>query len=337
MSYISLPFGLVRKEKKITLDLPKNYGASQYIKRLSYIRNEDPIFKKSIIDIVNNRSDLRKFLLATSDYGKNIQENNNAVVTDGKFNQAVVHRALDQKNKVVFESLIKKFDIQNPIIGNLLSQVNANKISDTKVKQLFGQAKDEELQARLNRLRKIIDRSDDDDNNNNNNNNNNFDDSDDNNNNVGGEELRRRYSNLRRPIIPSNDNNEEELFCRYNNLKAVLNNDEELLRRYNDLRTPLFQDIPPSPLLPLKRPNIEKDYDDAFLPPQTSTVEALKTDFDRTITNLIDKPNNIIEMVPKNKILINMIFTYLNNSESSFQRQRMAVLVGILVKKTIKK
>ena len=104
----------------------------------------------------------------------------------------------------------KKVDIQNAIIGNLLSQVNANKIYDAKVKQLLGQAKDEELQARLDRLRKRIDKSDDDDNNNNNNNNINSDDSDDNNN-VGGEELRRRYSNLRRPIIPSNDNNEEEL------------------------------------------------------------------------------------------------------------------------------
>ena len=48
----------------------------------------------------------------------------------------------------------KKIDIQNPIIGNLLSQVNANKISDAKVKQLLGQAKDEELQARLDRLRR---------------------------------------------------------------------------------------------------------------------------------------------------------------------------------------
>ena len=74
MSYISLLFDLVRKEKKITLDLPKSYGASQYIRRLPYIRNEDPNFKNSVIDIVNNRSDLRKFLLATSDYRKNIQE-----------------------------------------------------------------------------------------------------------------------------------------------------------------------------------------------------------------------------------------------------------------------
>ena len=93
MSYISLLFDLVRKEKKITIDLPKSYGASQYIRRLPYIRNEDPNFKNSIIDIVNSRSDFRKFLLTTSDYGKNIHENFNAVLADGKFNQVVVRRA----------------------------------------------------------------------------------------------------------------------------------------------------------------------------------------------------------------------------------------------------
>ena len=70
---------------------------------------------------------------------------------------------------------------------------------------------------RLNQIgqqRKRIDKIDDDDdnsNNNNDNNNINFDDSDDDDdddddNNVGGEKLRRKYSNLRRPIIPSNDN-----------------------------------------------------------------------------------------------------------------------------------
>ena len=53
--------------------------------------------------------------------------------------------------------------------------------------------------------------------------------------------------------------------------------------------------------MPLKRPDIEKDYDDTFLPPQTATVEGLKADFDSPITNLIDKANNIIEMVPKNE------------------------------------
>ena len=91
-----MPFGVVRKEKKIKLDSPKNCRTSQYIRTLPYVRNEDPNFKNSIIDIVNNRSDLRKFLLATRDYAKNCHKNINAVVADGKFNQAVVRRALDQ-------------------------------------------------------------------------------------------------------------------------------------------------------------------------------------------------------------------------------------------------
>ena len=220
MSYISLPFGLVRKKKKINLDLPKNYGASQYMRRLRNTRNEDPNFKNSIIDIVNNKSDLRKFLLAASNYGENIQKNFNTVVADGKCNQAVVRRVLDQKDKGAFESPIplsvmfkdeKTFDIQNPIIRNLLSQANGNKINGAKVKQVLGQAKNEELQARLDRLRKRIDKNDEDDNIN-------FNDGDDDDNNAGGEELRRRYSNLRRPIIPSNDNNDEELLRRCNDL-----------------------------------------------------------------------------------------------------------------------
>ena len=139
MSYLSLNFGLIRKEENIKVDLPKIYGASQYIKRLPYISREDLNFQNSIIDIVNNRSDLRKCLLATSDYGRNIQENINSLVDGGKFNQAVVRRVLDEKNKGVFESPTplratfkdaKKFDIENPILGNLLPQVIANQVND---------------------------------------------------------------------------------------------------------------------------------------------------------------------------------------------------------------
>ena len=44
MSYLSLPFGLIRKEEKVKLDLPRNYGASQYIKSVPYISREDPSF-----------------------------------------------------------------------------------------------------------------------------------------------------------------------------------------------------------------------------------------------------------------------------------------------------
>ena len=133
MSQIQLPYGLARKSKKIKLKTPKNYGASQYIARLAYLGNgHDPKFQNDAIDIVNSRADLRKFLLVTSDYGKNIQENINSVVTDGRFNNVALRHLLNEKDKCVFKSQnplsvtfkgANKLDIQNPVVGNLLSQV----------------------------------------------------------------------------------------------------------------------------------------------------------------------------------------------------------------------
>ena len=45
MSYIQLPYGVVNKEKQ-KLNLPKNYGASQYFNKLPYLSNTgDPEFQ----------------------------------------------------------------------------------------------------------------------------------------------------------------------------------------------------------------------------------------------------------------------------------------------------
>ena len=60
MSFVSLPFGLIQEDKHIKLNLPKNYAASQYIKCLPYVKNEDTHFQNKIIDLVNNRTDLNK-------------------------------------------------------------------------------------------------------------------------------------------------------------------------------------------------------------------------------------------------------------------------------------
>ena len=85
------------------------------------------------------------------------------------------------------------------------------KIGHAKVKQLLVQAKDEELQGRLDRLRKIIDKIYDVDNNNNNNNddnnnnNINFYDRNDNDSNVGGEELSSRYRTSRHRLTMLNN------------------------------------------------------------------------------------------------------------------------------------
>ena len=71
MSYIKLPYGLVKKSKQIQFNLPKNYEESQYIKRLPYISNKGPDFNNKVLDLLRNQKDLKKCLLATCDYVMN--------------------------------------------------------------------------------------------------------------------------------------------------------------------------------------------------------------------------------------------------------------------------
>ena len=98
-----LAFELIQKEKQIKLDLPKNYAASQFIKRLPYIEKKDTDFQNKIIDLVNNYIDLQKYLHVTSGYGDFIQEKINTNVDDGEYNHAMVRRALDEKKQRIFK------------------------------------------------------------------------------------------------------------------------------------------------------------------------------------------------------------------------------------------
>ena len=85
----------------------KNYEGSQYIKRLPYIRDKESQFDNSIINVIQNCNDLKKQLLATSDYGKELQEDLNAVVSyDERFNNVIVRHALDGKDASVIKTLI---------------------------------------------------------------------------------------------------------------------------------------------------------------------------------------------------------------------------------------
>ena len=58
-----------------------------------------------MINLIKNRDDLKRWLLATSDYGNEIQENLNAVVGhDGKFTNSIVRHALDLKDDPIFRN-----------------------------------------------------------------------------------------------------------------------------------------------------------------------------------------------------------------------------------------
>ena len=54
ISYIQLPYGLVKKSKQTQFNLPRNYEESQYIKRLPYITNKDPDFNNKVLDLLIN-------------------------------------------------------------------------------------------------------------------------------------------------------------------------------------------------------------------------------------------------------------------------------------------
>ena len=106
MSYIQLPYGLLRNEKELQFNLPKLHEESQYTKRLPYIRDKGSQFENSIINVIQNRNDLKKWLLATSDYGRELQEDLNAVVGyDENFNNAIVRHALDRKDASFMQTL----------------------------------------------------------------------------------------------------------------------------------------------------------------------------------------------------------------------------------------
>ena len=80
-------------------------------------------------------NDLKKWLLATSDYGNEIQEDLNAIVGyDEKFTNAIETHSLDRKDESIFRNPntinvmfhdMKKFDLVNSVIGKLASQVRA--------------------------------------------------------------------------------------------------------------------------------------------------------------------------------------------------------------------
>ena len=128
-------------------NLNREYKESQYIKRLPYIHDKGPEFSNSIINIIKNRDDLKKWLLASSDFGQELQEDFNAVVGyNAKFNNAIVRHALDTKNAGIIQDPnplnltfrdVKKIDLQNPVLGKTATQVQACKLTDEQLTKKF--------------------------------------------------------------------------------------------------------------------------------------------------------------------------------------------------------
>ena len=96
-----------------------------------------------MINLIKNRGDLKKLLLATGEYGNEIEDDLNAIVGyDEKFNNAIVRHSLDLKDcipnpiNVTFHDM-KKFDLVNSVIGKLATQVKASKLTDYQLTKKF--------------------------------------------------------------------------------------------------------------------------------------------------------------------------------------------------------
>ena len=146
-----MPYGFVKNNKQIQFNLPSDFEELQFYKEVSFISYESP-----------------------SDYGNEKQEDLNAIVGyDEKFNNAIVRHALDRKDEAIFRNPnpvnvtfhdMKKFDLVNPVIGKLASQVRASKLTDYELtKKLLEQGEIDKLQLKLDALKHGINKDDDDD------------------------------------------------------------------------------------------------------------------------------------------------------------------------------
>ena len=141
---------------------------------MSYITNQGPAVENNVLNLLRNREDFEKWLLATSDYGNEIQEDLSTIVGyNEKFNNAIVRHSLDLKDEAIFCNLnpinvtfhdMKRFDLVNPVIGKLATQVKASKLTDYQLtKKLLEQGKVDKLQLRLDVLNYGRNKNDDDD------------------------------------------------------------------------------------------------------------------------------------------------------------------------------
>ena len=164
MLYIQLQYGYVENKKQVQFNLPNNYEESFYFEKAPYLTNPTPAVENKLINLIKNRDDLKKWLLATSDYGYEIQEDLNAVVGyDEKFNNAIVRHALDFKDEAIFRNPnpinvtfydMKKFDQVNPVIGKLAAQIKASKLTEKEINEkLLRNWEADELQLRLDKLK----------------------------------------------------------------------------------------------------------------------------------------------------------------------------------------
>ena len=169
MSYIQLPDKIVNKVEQVQLSLPKDQKAKDLLAHLPYISNlQDPILQNRVEDLLKNRENFQNYLLATEFLNTTLEDSLELAVSHGKLNEGTKVRHLSELNDpkykyfrqnnnpldVVYKEKAK-FDVQNPIIGDLLKEINKGKLSDDeyfKKTKTAPDIRDLDIKERFNKL-----------------------------------------------------------------------------------------------------------------------------------------------------------------------------------------
>ena len=108
MSHIQLPDGLKKKVSKIKLPLPKNEKIKYLFGKLPYIASlQDPILQNKVENVLKNREDLQKYLLATDNLKSTIEESLDLAVGYSKLNDGTAVRHVSERDDPDYNFLRK--------------------------------------------------------------------------------------------------------------------------------------------------------------------------------------------------------------------------------------
>ena len=86
----------MENNKQFQFNLPSYFEESFYLSKVLHLTRRDLTVENDLINLIKNRDDLKKWLLATRDFGDEIQDDFNAAVGhDKKFTSAIVRHSLD--------------------------------------------------------------------------------------------------------------------------------------------------------------------------------------------------------------------------------------------------
>ena len=100
--------------------------------------------------------------MATEDLNKTIEERLQLAVSHGKLNDETAVRRVSERDDPLCNFFRKrkeaKFDVQNPIIGSLLKQVNKGKVTDEGITKILDKGPDPRALDLEERYNKIFDK-----------------------------------------------------------------------------------------------------------------------------------------------------------------------------------